>query len=260
MRPPALAGAVLLAAMLLPAAACADTASAGLQGTWDVVRVAVDPADQPRWTWRPDDPRLLGRELLIGVPALLLDGDGARCDTPRWTLQPSTWATLLQASFPRPPRPGRAGAPTAAELGLATGGDQITLQRPACSADTNGRVTAPWNDSWLVQTAPDRLVMRHGQALLHLARRSAVATPRASFACTAAASASEKALCSSVPLAAWDRSVAQAWREARARRADDSARLQAEQRSWLQERNRCGADTTCLRSRMQERVDALVQE
>jgi uncharacterized protein YecT (DUF1311 family) len=260
MRRSALAGVALLAAWLLPAVASADTTGASLQGTWDVVRVAVDPADQPRWTWRPDDPRLLGRELVVGVQALLLDGDSARCDMPRWTLQPSTWAKLLPASFPRPPRPGRASAPTAAELGLVSSGGPITLLRPACSAGADGRVAAPWDDSWLVQTAPDRLVMRHGQALVHLARRNQAGPPRASFACTAAASASEQAICSSVPLAAWDRSVAQAWREARKRRADDSARLQTEQRSWLQERNRCGADLACLRARMQERVDALVQE
>jgi len=240
----------------------ADSSSgAPLQGTWDVVRVAVDPADQPRWTWRPDDPRLLGRELVIAADALRLDGDSARCVAPRWTQQPGTWAALLRDSFPRPPAPGRAAAPRPADLGLAVGiADPLQLQRPTCNADAGGRIVAPWDATWLVQTGPDRLLLRHGQALLHLARRSANAAPRASFSCAAAASASEKTLCGSVALAAWDRSVAQAWREARQRRGDDLARLQTEQRAWLQQRNACAADAACLHDRMQERVDALAQE
>lgn len=249
--------------LLLAAAgmAQADRSGAPLQGTWDVVRVAVDPADQPRWTWRPDDPRLLGRELVIAADSLQFDGDSARCDAPRWTPQPTTWSALLRDSFPRPPAPGRAAAPRPADLGLAVNaGDTLNLQVPACQPDAGGRTTAPWDATWLVQTGPDRLLLRHGQALLHLARRAASTTPRASFSCAAAASASEKTLCGNVALAAWDRSVAQAWRDARARRNDDSARLQAEQRAWLQQRNACGADAGCLHDRMQERVETLVQD
>ncbi len=250
----ATAAAVLAAAT----AAAADSAGQGLHGTWDVVRVAVDPADQPRWTWRPDDPQLLGRELVVTARRLQWDTDGARCDQPQWTLQPGTWPALLAESFPRPPAPGRAAAPSPAQMGLGTG--PITVQRPRCAPDADGRVAAPWDATWLVQTAPDRLLLRHGQALLHLARRAPGTAPRASFDCKAARSPSEQALCADVALAAWDRSVAQAWREARTRRPDDLPRLQAEQRAWLAERDRCAADATCLRERMQERVPALSQE
>lgn len=235
----------------------------GLYGTWDVVRVAVDPADQPRWTWRPDDPQLLGRELVIAADALQWDVNGARCNQPQWSRQPGTWRTLLAASFPRPPAPGRADAPTPAQMGLdarTDGSGPISVQRPRCTPDADGRVAAPFDATWLVQTTPDRLLLRHGQALLHLARRAPGAAPRASFDCQAAKSPSEQALCADVALAAWDRSVAQAWREARARRADDLPRLQAEQRAWLAERDRCGADAACLRERMQERALALSQE
>ena len=266
----AFAGAALLAAAAA-GAVWADSGSnigsnsgrLGMYGTWDVVRVAVDPADQPRWTWRPDDPQLLGREVVIAAEALQWDVDGARCNQPQWNRQPATWPALLASSFPRPPAPGRAAAPTPAQMGLdarVDGTGPISVQRPRCTPDADGRIAAPWDATWLVQTATDRLLLRHGQALLHLARRAPGATPRPSFACSAAKTPGEQALCADVALAAWDRSVAQAWREARARRADDLPRLQAEQRAWLVERERCGADSACLRERMQERVLALSQE
>ncbi len=253
--------ALLAAGLLLALRAGADGMPAGpLEGTWDVVRVAVDPADQPRWTWRPEDPRLLGRELRVEREALRFDGDESVCDRPQWSAKTQPLAALLKESFPRPPAPGRAAAPGAAEMGLAGSPASLQVQRPACRPDAGGRVTAPWDSAWLAQPAPGRLLLRHDQALLQLARRDAAAAPKPSFPCSAAASATEKALCADVALAAWDRSVAQALREARARRPGDAERLRTEQRAWLQERDRCGADRACLHARMQERVDALVQE
>ncbi len=256
-RTAALAGLLLV---LHTAAGASAAAAPALEGTWDVVRVAVDPADQPRWTWRPEDPRLLGRELRIDSGALRFDGDESVCDQPQWTSQRQPLTALLRASFPRPLAPGRAVAPAAAEMGLAPAPADLLVQRPRCRPDAGGRVTAPWDAAWLARPARDRLLLRHGQALLQLVRRAAAAVPTPSFKCSAAATAAEKALCADVALAAWDRSVAQAFREAQARRRDEAARLQAEQRTWLQERDRCGAEAGCLRERMRERVAALVQE
>lgn len=242
---------------LAPARADTQPDAAALAGTWDVVRVSVDPADQPRWTWRPDDPRLLGRVLRVEGAVLAFDTD-ARCSVQRWTQRATTLGVLLRAAYPRPPAQGRAAAPSTAEMGLREGdGRAVTELRPSCRPEPDGRVAAPWDEAWLVRLDDDRLLLRHDQALLHLARRSAQALPRPSFDCTKAATPAERTICADVDLAAWDRSLALAWKTARQRRPDD-ATLGTAQSAWLQERGRCGTDRDCLRTRMQERVDELL--
>jgi hypothetical protein len=73
------------------AAPIGDAESSLAPGPWDVVQVAVDRRDQPHWLYVPNDPRLLGRELIIGPSKLALN-DGSvlassrdgRCGGPVW--------------------------------------------------------------------------------------------------------------------------------------------------------------------------------
>ncbi len=84
--------------------------------------------------------------------------------------------------------------------------------------------------------------------------RSDRAAPIPSFACARATSPTERAICGDPDLAAWDRSVAAAYKQAAADGggADD-------QKRWILERKRCGADKACLEKSLRERTDALMQ-
>ncbi len=230
-------------------AAAPDTALPA--GTWDVVRVAVDPGDQPRWRYRPDDPRLLGRELRVGAGKATFNDGTAPCATARWRAERRTWGALLAAGFARPAAAERAPAPRPGELGLAVRpGTETVVWRPACGGD--------WGEAWLARLAADTLALRlDASALLVLARRPAGARPAPSFACAGVRDEALAAICGDVALAAYDRSVAAALRAARERAPAEAAQLEAEQRAWEATRRRCGRDAACLLGAMQGRVEEL---
>lgn len=234
-----------------PAGAPMGGDSAIPAGTWDVVRVAVDPGDQPHWRYRPDDPRLLGRELRVGAADATLNDGTDPCVNARWRAERRTWEALLTAGFARPAAANRAVAPTPDEMGLAVRpGAETTVWTPACGGD--------WNEAWLAQVAADTVAMRlDASALLVLARRPAGARPAPSFACAGARDEALVAICGDVALAAWDRSVNAALRAARTRAPAEAAQLDAEQRAWDATRSRCRGDAACLGDAMQRRVEEL---
>lgn len=241
-------------ALLQPSAARAQP----LAGAWDVVQVAVDGKDQMHWLYVPGDPRLLGRELMIGASWTFNDGSDA-CEQAAVSAREAVFTKLLAESFARPPGPGRPAAPTLADFGLAADlNKRVTVYALSCAARSDGREAQPWSEAWFVNAAPDRLLMRIGtSALLTLARRAPNAVPQPSFACAAARSAVEHTLCGSVPLAALDRSVAAAYK--RKLGTAYPAALRAKQADWLKRRDACARDEACLADTMRERIDELMQ-
>ena len=98
------------------------------------------------------------------------------------------------------------------------------------------------------------------QTLLILRHLPADAKPQASFDCARAATPTERTICGSLQLAAFDRSVASAYRNAYDQlkldgtNVDPLARLQ---RRWLRQRDACGTHATCLLKSMKRQIDAL---
>ena len=85
------------------------------------------------------------------------------------------------------------------------------------------------------------------------------ATSNPSFDCTRASSPTEQAICGSGDLAELDRAVARNYATAMAtQNAAGRARLQEDQRTWIRQRDRCGADEMCLVTAMGQRSQALV--
>jgi uncharacterized protein len=92
----------------------------------------------------------------------------------------------------------------------------------------------------------------HGQVL----ENQSSAPP--SFDCGHAAAPYERQICESPALAQLDSAVATAYAAAGAGVSpEDRAKVIAEQRAWLQRRNRCGADASCLEQSMTERLSQL---
>jgi uncharacterized protein YecT (DUF1311 family) len=84
-------------------------------------------------------------------------------------------------------------------------------------------------------------------------------TPVASFDCGKAGTATEKAICSDIPLARLDRSLADAYAQALSWASDDAekTKIRDAQRTWIGKRNACGGDIGCLTTAYEARLKAL---
>lgn len=229
---------------------------ASLLGAWEVVNVLVDRADQPHWGYHPDDPEIMGRELLVKLDRVQFNfGREATCVDPGWRSRRATWGYLLETGFPRagdsPTTPADYGLKMSREANV----NVYTFCTPPPSKLRAGVVWYwPFDDVWVVQKSPDRLVMHlDSQVMLILARRPANARPRASFPCQKASTPAEKTICSSFTLAALDRSVALAWRRLTENGRVDSELLE-KQKAWLQTRDACKTDADCLERKMDGRI------
>ena len=263
--PACIAAFVAVLAALPTAWACAAAVPpAAIQGHWEVAQVGVDENDQPHWRYEPDDPRLLGRAMEIGAHGeLRFDFGKSPCERIDWAVrQPSSLAAMVGKSFARPPGGDLPRRPALADFGLKIADRTVVAFDANCAgATTDGAAPAHWNRAWFASVGADRMVVAYGGDLLLLMARVDPGAPAiASFDCRAARSPSEKAICSSQRLAGYDRSVAAAYRRDLQRHADDRQSIEKAQRAWLATRDACGSDAACLSDRLQERLDALMQE
>jgi hypothetical protein len=227
-----------------------------LLGIWDVEQVAVDGQDQIHWEYGPDNPRYLYRALFIEGTTVRFNGSNLHCRQERWVPRSITWSRLLARGFPRPPVGGRPVRPTISDFDLAVSPTASVTAYPICPASTKEVFPAA---AWVAVMTPDRIALRiDSSGLFILSRRPSGARPRASFPCAKALTVPEKTICADFDLAAWDRSVSVAWRQALERHASDD--FVATQKEWLKKRDACGAAFSCLEAQMIERVGLLVQQ
>jgi uncharacterized protein YecT (DUF1311 family) len=227
-----------------------------MRGKWEVVQVAVDARDQPHWQYFPDDPRLMGRELVIGDSSISLNDDSRECSAAVSKALPS--ATLQQfigKAFPRPVAFDTPTHPTLADFGLKFPASTVSPISTRCSPDNS-----PWNGAWWIQISPDRALTNYDNSgyVLVLQRQVGNAQAKPSFSCGKAHGDAEQTICSSTALAGYDRSVTAAYHRAMGT-SDDKAALKQEQIEWMKTRNDCARDTACLEKSMRDRVDQLMQ-
>ena len=86
---------------------------------------------------------------------------------------------------------------------------------------------------------------------------SARAAERPSFDCAKAATAAERAICTSDRLARLDRALAAAYRQLGAELSVAGETFVKEQSAFLARRDACGSDVSCLARHMEERLAAL---
>ena len=77
----------------------------------------------------------------------------------------------------------------------------------------------------------------------------------ASFDCSRASTADEKAICADPELSKLDEQLAEAYKQALQK--GPGTKVQADQSSWLKERRACGADSSCLTSLYNKRIAQL---
>ncbi|WP_419809429.1 lysozyme inhibitor LprI family protein [Sphingomonas sp.] len=213
-------------------------------GEYVVVSAARNPAvSNAAARYRADDPRLVGRIVSFAGPRLSFDGDYTLCKRATTTTQRTTAGRIVRQVMPRGAG-GRGATPADAGLRLAASAP-VTVTRFRCivagthGADWDRAVLFPIDGGrWAFSIAPDHLMIL----------QPAAGAIRGSFACARARSPVERTICGDRVLAGWDRSVAAAY----------AGGDLAEQRTWLAERDRCGADRDCLHESMSLRVENLL--
>jgi uncharacterized protein YecT (DUF1311 family) len=251
---------VVVVFLLATSARAADQVPASLVGAWDVEHVAVDEQDQMHWDMRPDDPQLLGRELLIQPDTITFTGDEKpTCQQSTWKARTLEWSKLFARTFSRSPGNGR---PVPSDFGLKVDkADKATYYEICPDPGAVSRALAAYNRRWVVQRKTDVLVMHYSdQVLLTLLRRPKGARPRASFDCGKATTPTETTICASFDLAGWDRSVATAYKQALKRSPEKDKDLRDDQHRWLAKRDTCGAKTDCIDEMLWRRVEELRQK
>lgn len=250
----------LLATLVLMASCAICRASAlpdALVGRWQVTEVHINTYMSSKTDYRWNDPQLRWRIFTFSDAQLSNDTpEGDDCEAPQAVTTKMSATHLMDDS-----------------LAHTWGSDRDPETHPSPAAyglkiDPNGQVNVTsihckdglWQGdlgtgkgvegAWMFLTRGGQLVMRwRDETILMLDRLPPDAKPQASFDCAKANSAAEKAICSSIQLASFDRSVNWAYKIARddAKDAGDSlSKLAAGQRTWLRKRDACGAKCTML--------------
>lgn len=235
-----------------------------LLGRWEVKRVLLDLADQPHWGMiRPADPSLLYRSMTIAQDKIWFVGANKSCDQVSWKPLVTTWQALFQTTgISRAPSNSASTRVKPVDYGLRMDPQARIRAFPVCQRGARLRGKT-WRDAgWMVLEGDELIVRYSGQVIVVLTKRTEAEKPEASFPCDEAGSPAEKAICSDRELAAWDRSVAEALRQALDRRTDggDRERIMKSQAAWKAQRDKCGTEAACIRDALDERVTELIQE
>jgi uncharacterized protein YecT (DUF1311 family) len=232
-----------------------------LIGTWQVAGARIDTSATRTTYYQRNDPRLTGRQFVIASQKLTVNiPPGEQCNNPKAKIIRATAAELFKKSMG-----GDAPTPKDYEFPLADNAQVEVLTLNCDEGLFGGHVGIDGGimGAWIVILSKDQLAIHWSdETVLLLNRLSDNAKPIASFNCNKASTTVEKTICSSVALAAYDQSVAQAYNDTvkylkEAGNADTLVQLKNTQKQWLTQRNACGSDTKCLEKAMADRLEVI---
>ncbi|WP_197058882.1 lysozyme inhibitor LprI family protein [Enterobacter sp. Bisph1] len=241
---------------------------ASVFGDWRVISLSTDQSATVSFDTKIDDPRYVGR--VIHFDTVAINGEltfAIDCQQPAF--QPQAAMTLNEAIVKtNGERRFAPVTPVAEDFNLAPLGPQkITPMLVACQKGYLG----PNGESlknWVALLSEDKLVMNwddNSYVVLQRVKAGDKVTP--GFACAGSLSPVEQTICANNELAAWDRSVSDAYKiqieEQREMDPSDKAALagmKAAQRAWLAKRNQCQTDAGCLKKSMRDRTFELVSK
>ncbi|MBI3561644.1 MAG: DUF1311 domain-containing protein, partial [Gammaproteobacteria bacterium] len=236
---------------------------AALIGTWQVTKVDIDKGASHTPGYQINDPQLVGRMFTFTTELLTNNTpENQTCTGPSVTRTHATAAALIKDSmagrgFPPVPTPEDFGLPL-------TSNTAVDYWLVKCTKEhiwgAVGQVEGIYG-AWIVALSKDQLIVHwYAETILTLNRVAANAKPSPSFNCAKATTPTEKTICSSLALAAFDRSVAQSYRDAidlmkEVKNPEGLRTIKAAQKKWLAVRNACGTDVECLQKTMRERLE-----
>lgn len=245
----------LLAAVSLPY---------NLNGLWQVEKVYTNNMMSTRPDIISNDPNLVGRTINFSTDKIsgeMLVSEG--CNQPSFIIQPKTTINSLIALTNGTEK----NDSLADNYSLKPQGNHevtpIVIQCVSGIVGPTGEATGNWLAMLDKQTM---LINWDSNSLLELQKIPADAVALPSFNCQRAATATEKAICSSFDLSAWDRSVSSAYEMATAQIKitgidvpEKLTSLKKAQNKWLTLRDACKDDKICIEKQLASRVSDLVE-
>ena len=261
-----------------------------LLGTWQVTEVHRQQNSPLREMadYKYNIHKFLGRVFMF-TPQLLTHNavpwdsrDTRRCENPRIIVHRTTAARAVGSSIASVEKP----TPRDFQLPLSDNApiealsllckDGLFVKGLGAYAREAGPSADEIRGAWLIVLNPEQLALRwDDEVFLILKRLPENDQPVASFDCTKAATATEKTICASVSLAAYDVSVAETYKFALgyyqfaletynpSMRKQTDAQIVAfrkSQKQWLAKRDACGSNAACLDKSMGDRIWELQQE
>jgi uncharacterized protein YecT (DUF1311 family) len=250
---------------------------ANMKGAWQVSDVLFDQGDNEVVHKGLDKkyfiPRYLGRIINITSKKITINSPiESVCEDPKLLPRKSTAAKIVAKSIHT--RIYENSYPTPHDMRLPLADDTpvevlyLTCGDKFRSSQRGFKVLHDLSNArWFINLGNDRLAMNwRSQSILILSRLRNNAKPVASFDCAKAGTIAEKTICSDVGLAAYDKSLAQAYNLVMAyyRSRPDTkstiAELRAFQKKWIAKRDRCGNDIACLGKTIDDRIVDLVYD
>ncbi|MBB3262119.1 uncharacterized protein YecT (DUF1311 family) [Paraburkholderia bannensis] len=245
-----------------------------LIGKWRVeeVHLNTESGRPTQYIW--NDPRLKGRIFDFSRVGVTDDAsnDMDRCADPEVRYIDTSLKELMLRSVGGYDDKHSADANPVRDYKLNFNGEQhvraisLTCSNGLWQGDLGISNGAPGNTAvsgaWIVPDGDQKLFMRwRDESILVLERISGSSAIKASFQCDRATSATERAICGSYQLAAFDESVAASYKLALAHARDlgsqQAADLNHSQRHWMQQRDACGSNPACILASMRSRLEAL---
>lgn len=267
---------ILTAALVISALSYAEARSgasgsaklpASLLGIWQVSEVHIDTGATRTPMYNNNDVRLTSRLFTLEPDKLTTDTPEEKiCTNPKVSTTDTTATDLIGHSMAGRGFPPEIPTPKDYDLSLAddTPIEALSINcKEGFFAGGLGR-EGGLSGAWLVALADDKLAVRwYDETILILKKLPLDAKPLASFDCGKAASSVEKTICGSIGLAAFDKSIGEAYSSAFSQYKEQAefnfvSELRSQQKKWLETRNHCGSDVDCLQKAMEERLQALV--
>ncbi|MDH5218644.1 MAG: lysozyme inhibitor LprI family protein [Gammaproteobacteria bacterium] len=236
-----------------------------LIGQWLVTDVKINTNSMRTQEYHYNDPRLAGRVFTFSRGSITDNTpESEKCTTPVFKksrmLAADLWTKSMGATADDAPP-----TPYDYELSIKKQ-SEIEVNFFACIEGLYGGalgIPEGIEGAWLVSLDTDQFALRwYGETILILKKISQDQMPVASFNCSKAGTETEKTICGSIALAAYDKSLAKAYISTlkHLRLEGDQNALQQfkqSQKDWLKRRNACGKDIKCLQKIMQDRLNVI---
>lgn len=235
-----------------------------LNGSWQVTHVGIDEWIQSSHYGVPDDPYLVGRRVVISQTEISTPMSNlSTCKAPEVSSGPNLSLDELVA-LTEGDRQTEPVKPVAKDYGLAFPGIQRVMPlmlncKQGSFADEGANIKP-----WLVLADQNTLLVSGNMSSILTLKRVTDDLPLPAFDCRKAQQEDEQAICRSYDLAAWDKSVKEAYSAAiqQLKQNDNKHELKqviSAQRLWIKERAACRTNSQCLYKSMSDRINFLSQ-
>jgi hypothetical protein len=232
-----------------------------LVGAWQVTSAHFNLNTARRRVYEWNDPRLIGRTMEISKGEISTYISFPEfCKNAKFGSHRTSAGNQLEISMPERGYPPQSPRTEHYELPIKNNA-QIEVFTAYCTkSNPPTEFVTEIDGIWFTEVSNGKLAMRwHGDVILFIEKIKSDAIPNPSFLCDKAKTTTEKAICKSISLANFDRSIASSYTEAKRlfteiKESKKIEKLKSTQNKWLITRNECGNNSECLMKSMASRL------